>query len=78
MWKRLLGQELTRGDMEAVDTLTCRLLDSVRACATPEEFDAKFGGSLTFVVTGHDGCVLAGIVYVDCLARARNGGGLTD
>jgi len=55
VWKRLLGQELARHDMEAVDTLTCRLLDSVRACATPEEFDAKFGGSLTFVVTGHDG-----------------------
>lgn len=58
VWKRLLGQELTRGDMEAVDTLTCRLLGSVRACGTPEEFDAKFGGSLTFVVMGHDGCVV--------------------
>lgn len=56
MWKRLLGQELTfRGDMQAVDTLTCRLLDSVRACTTPEDFEAKFGGCLTFVVTGHDG-----------------------
>jgi len=55
VWKRLLGQELSRSDMEAVDTLTCRLLGSVRGCEDEEEFEGKFGGSLTFVATGHDG-----------------------
>jgi hypothetical protein len=42
-------------DMEVVDTLTCKLLDSVRSCADPEDFMEKYGESLTFVCTGWDG-----------------------
>ena len=57
VWRRLLGQELSVKDMEAVDTLTCKLLDSVRSCRDPEDFDEKYGYSLTFVCTGWDGCV---------------------
>jgi hypothetical protein len=55
IWKRLLGHEVLRSDMDAVDTLTSRLLDSVRGCEDEAEFEGKFGGSLTFVATGYDG-----------------------
>lgn len=57
VWKRLLGQELSVKDMEAVDTLTCKLLDSVRSCVDEEDFNEKYGSSLTFVCTGWDGYV---------------------
>ena len=55
VWKRLLGQELTVKDMEAVDTLTCKLLDSIRSCVSEEDFNDKYGDSLTFVCTDWDG-----------------------